>query len=84
MLFVMFVALYTTRIVLNVLGVKDYGVYNVVCGFVSMFQILNNCLNTGINRFYNFALGNSENGSVKSIYNAAVVIQEMKTHLPVS
>ena len=38
---VMIVNLYTTRIVLNALGVEDYGIYNVVCGFVSMFAFLN-------------------------------------------
>lgn len=37
MLFVLLVSLYTTRVVLRILGVEDYGVYNVVGGFVSMF-----------------------------------------------
>ena len=38
---VLIVALYTTRIVLSNLGVMDYGIYNVVCGFVTMFSFLN-------------------------------------------
>ena len=38
MLLTIVVGLYTSRVVLNTLGVNDYGVYNVVAGFVSMFS----------------------------------------------
>ena len=41
MLFVLIVSLYTTRVILNVLGVDDYGKYNIVAGFVTMFAFLN-------------------------------------------
>ena len=57
MVFVLFISLYTTRVVLQVLGVEDYGVYNVVCGFVSMFAFLNTSMSNGIQRFFNFELG---------------------------
>lgn len=40
MLFVLFVSLYTSRVVLNTLGVEDFGVYNVVAGFVTLFGFL--------------------------------------------
>ena len=40
MLFGMLVSLYTSRIVLQALGVEDYGIYNVVGGFVSMFSMV--------------------------------------------
>lgn len=72
---IMIVALYTTRVVLRVLGVVDYGIYNVVCGFVSMFQVFNTCLNTGANRFYNYAIGKNEIGGVRRVFNAALAIQ---------
>lgn len=72
---VMIITLYTTRVVLHVLGVVDYGIYNVVCGFVSMFNVFNTCLNTGTNRFYNIAIGRNEPGGVKRVYNAALAIQ---------
>lgn len=75
MLFVMLVSLYTTRAVLRVLGVEDYGVYNVVCGFVSMFGLFNTCLTTGTNRFYNFALGKSDNEELRNTYKASLLIQ---------
>lgn len=72
---VMLVALYTTRVVLRVLGIVDYGIYNVVCGFVSMFGILNTSLNTGTNRFYNFALGRDDTDEFGRVYNASIRIQ---------
>lgn len=75
MAFVMLVTLYTVRVVLNTLGVVDYGVYNVVCGFVAMFGVLNTTLSSGINRFYNYELGKKEEGSVQTVYNSAIRIQ---------
>lgn len=40
MLFAMFVSLYTSRVVLNALGVSDFGIYNVVGGMVAIFSFL--------------------------------------------
>lgn len=72
---VMIITLYTTRVVLHVLGVVDYGIYNVVCGFVALFNFFNTCLSTGANRFYNIAIGKNEEGGVKRVFNAALAIQ---------
>ena len=41
MIFIMVVSLFTSRVVLNTLGVEDYGIYNVVGGIVAMFGFLN-------------------------------------------
>ena len=54
MLFVLFVALYTSRVVLNTLGVEDFGVYNVVAGFVTLFGFFNATLSSSMQRFYNY------------------------------
>lgn len=72
---VMIVNLYTTRIVLNALGVEDYGIYNVVCGFVSMFAFLNASMTNGIQRFYNYELGREGNGAVAKVYSTGLFIQ---------
>ena len=69
------ISLYTSRVVLNVLGVDDFGVYNVVCGFVSLFGVFNVCFSTCINRFYNFEIGQGREGGVKNVFNAALRIQ---------
>lgn len=72
---VMIISLYTTRVVLKVLGVEDYGIYNVVGGFVTMFGVLNTTLTSSINRFYNFELGKQDNCNITGVYNVAVRIQ---------
>ena len=46
------VSLYTSRVVLNTLGVVDYGINNVIAGFVSMFAFLNSSLTASIKRYY--------------------------------
>lgn len=51
---VLLVSLYTSRVVLTTLGVADYGVYNVVAGFVSMFGFLNVTLSSSMQRYYNY------------------------------
>ena len=74
MFLVLLVSLFTTRVVLNALGVVDYGINNVVAGFVSMFAFLNTSMSNGVQRFYNFSLGNDD-GNITNVYNTALQIQ---------
>ena len=53
----MAVSLYTVRVVLDVLGEEDYGIYNVVGGFVAMFNILSGALSVAISRFITYEMG---------------------------
>lgn len=75
MLIVLLVTLYTSRVLLNILGVDDYGVYNVVAGFVSMFSFINASLNATIQRYYNFELGKNGELGVRNVYSNSVIIQ---------
>lgn len=75
MVVVLGISLYSTRIVLRVLGVEDYGVYNVVCGFVSMFAFLNTSMSNGIQRFYNFEFGKNGETGANKVYCTSVLIQ---------
>ena len=75
MFFVLFVSLYTTRVILHALGVVDYGINNVVGGFVSMFAFLNTSMSNGIQRFYNYNIGSEGEASITSVYNTALLIQ---------
>ena len=75
MVFVLLVSLYTSRVFLNVLGVVDYGISNVVAGFVSMFSFLNNSLANAIQRFYNAELGKSGKIGITKVYNTSLIIQ---------
>lgn len=74
MVIVILVSLYTTRVVLNALGVADYGVYNVVAGFVVMFAFLNNSLSTAVQRFYNVELANNGTAGAREVYCASFKI----------
>jgi len=56
----MAVSLYTSRIVLNTLGVTDYGIYNVVGGFITMFGFLNSSMSSATQRFLSFELGRKD------------------------
>ena len=75
MFFMMLISLYTTRVILNTLGVEDYGVYNVVGGFVGMFGILTSSLSTAISRFITFGLGKRDLEALQKIYSTAIIIQ---------
>ena len=75
MLLVLFVSIYTTRVVLNALGIVDYGINNVVAGFVSMFTFLNTSMANSIQRFYNFTLGKKTEENITRVYNTAFQIQ---------
>ena len=77
MFFVLVVSLFTTRIVLQALGVVDYGIYNVMAGFVSMFAFLNTSMSNGIQRFFNFHMGKNDADSITKVYNAALQIQAL-------
>ena len=77
MLFILAVNLYTSRVILRTLGVMDYGVYNVVAGFVSMFSFLNTSMANGIQRFFNFKIGLKEEGGVSNVYVTSLTIQAL-------
>lgn len=72
---VLVVSLYTSRVILNVLGVEDFGVYNVVAGFVSMFAFLNSTLSAAIQRFYNIEIGKHNDSGIGIVYTSGLLIQ---------
>lgn len=75
MLFTMGVSLFTSRVILQALGVEDYGIYSVVGGFVSMFALISNSLSAAISRFITFELGKGESSRIKDVFSTAVIIQ---------
>lgn len=74
MLFGMLVSLYTSRIVLNALGVEDYGIYNVVGGFVAMFSLVSSSLSASVSRFLTFELGRGNMDRLKRVFTTSVSI----------
>ena len=75
MAIVLIISLYTTRKVLEALGTVDYGIYNVVAGFVTLFASLNSSFSSAANRFYNHAIGKGEENGVSKVYSSILVIQ---------
>ena len=73
MLLTMAISLYTSRVVLDVLGETDFGIYNVVGGFVSMFAVISGAMTTATQRFLSFEIGKKD-GNVKTMFSTAVMI----------
>lgn len=74
MLFTMGVGLYTSRIVLNTLGVEDFGIYNIVGGIVVLFSFLSNALTAAIQRFLTFELGRKDFAQFQKIFNLSLIV----------
>ena len=68
----MLVSLYTSRVILQVLGVEDYGIYNLVAGFVTFFAFISNALVSAMQRFFNTALGKGDVAQYREIYSTSI------------
>lgn len=77
MMFLMLINLYTSRVILDALGVEDYGIYNVVGGFVAMFSILSAALTASGTRYINVAMGRGDMDYLCSIFGTSVSIQKI-------
>lgn len=72
--FILIISLYTSRVVINTLGIEDYGIYNVVGGFVAMFSIISATLTGTTQRYLTFELGKVENEKSQEVFGAALNI----------
>lgn len=70
----MAVGFYTSRVILNTLGVEDYGVYNVVGGIVTMFTFINGALASATSRNITFELGTGNNEKLRAVFGAGLTI----------
>ena len=71
MIIVMLISLFTSRKVLEVLGVDDYGIYNVVGGVVSMLSFLNSSMTVATQRFLTFELGRKDLNRYRTVFSMA-------------
>lgn len=72
MIFIMAVTLYTSRVVLRVLGVEDFGIFNVVAGVVAMFGFLNSSMSATTQRFISFSLGRGDD-NLNKVFSTCVL-----------
>ena len=70
----MIVTLYTTRVVLNVLGVTDYGIYNIVGSVVVSVVFIQNSLMSATQRFLSYEMGLGENGDVAKVFSSSLIL----------
>lgn len=60
MLLIMGVSLYTSRVILYTLGVDDYGIYNLIAGFITLFSFISTALVSAMQRYFNVAIGEGD------------------------
>lgn len=68
----MAVGLFTSRIVLQTLGIDDYGIYNIVGGVVVLFSFISNALRNATQRYLSYELGKSEHADVNKVFNMSI------------
>lgn len=74
MMLTMLISLYTSRIVLKILGIEDFGIYNVVGGVVTMFVFLRGALGAASSRYLAFELGRNDIPKLKKVFRSAFTI----------
>ena len=73
MFVMMIIGLYTSRVILNTLGIEDYGIYNVVGGVVTMFSIISSSLSSSVSRFLTFEIGRGDFERLKQVFLSVFV-----------
>jgi len=74
MFLIIAVSLYTSRVVLKVLGVIDFGIYNVIGGVVALMGLLNGAMTSATNRFFAFELGKNDEMALKRTFSMSINI----------
>lgn len=71
---IMGVNLYVVRVILNVLGAEDYGIYNVVAGIVTMFTFVGTSLSSGAQRFFAIDIGQKQYIKLKRTFSVTFYV----------
>lgn len=74
MLVTMFIGIFTSRVILDTLGEIDYGIYNVVGGFVMFFSVVSGTMTTATQRYLSFEIGKKDNLKIQRVFSSAVII----------
>lgn len=72
MLLIMGVTLYTSRVILNTLGVVDFGIYNIIASVIVLFSFLNSAMVSSCQRFLNFALGKNDYKEAQKVFSTSL------------
>lgn len=74
MIFMMAVSLYTSRVVLDALGVEDFGIYNVVGGVITLFSFVNGAMSSSTQRYITFELGKGNTSQLQKVFQTSMNI----------
>ena len=74
-IFAMLISFYTSRVILRILGIDDYGIYQVVGGIVATFSILSGALSVAISRYITFEIGRNNHERLRQVFSTSVIIQ---------
>ncbi|WP_195439169.1 MATE family efflux transporter [Parabacteroides goldsteinii] len=74
MILILAINLLTVRVILKVLGLEDYGIYNVIGGVVTLFSFLSGSLSSGTQRFLAYEIGRKDYEKLKKVFSIIVVI----------
>ena len=77
MLFTMVVSLYTSRVVLQTLGIEDYGIFSVVGGIIMMFTFINGGMISSTQRYLNFELATGSEEKLRNVFNTSLQIHAL-------
>ena len=75
MFLIMLIHLYSSRIILNILGVEDYGIYNVIAGLITLCNVFVGAVNVSISRFITYELGKGNGNNVSKVFSASINVQ---------
>lgn len=84
MLLLMVISLYTSRLILNALGVDDFGIYNVVGGIVVVLGFINNAMAGSTQRFLNFEMGKKDEKGLKKVFSTSIHIHLLVSILTIA
>ncbi|MDH0057956.1 lipopolysaccharide biosynthesis protein [Stutzerimonas stutzeri] len=79
MLLAMVVGLYTTRVLLNVLGVDDFGIYFVIAGFVALLGFMQGAMTAATQRYFAFDLGQNNGNNLRGLFNNSLQVHALLT-----
>ena len=75
MIVLLFIGLFTSRVMLNALGVENYGINSVIAGFLSMFGIITGSMSSAISRYITVELGKGDMARLKQVFSTAISVQ---------
>lgn len=74
-IFVMLISFYTSRVILRILGVDDFGIYQVVGGMVAIFSIISGSLSLSTSRYITFEIGTGNKERLRQVFSTSIIIQ---------